>query len=70
MADEEPWTTLVIAPGETMNHGLNPQDPDSTLCGAVTGADVVLYRAPFYGGQQDDCPTCAALLPENHYPFR
>jgi hypothetical protein len=65
--NDEPWTSIVIAPGETRHHGRDPQNLSTTLCGAVEVTEHTLYRAPFYGSNDDDCPICADLLPENHY---
>lgn len=67
MTDDEPWTSLVIAPGETRCHGRDPQNLSRTLCREVEVTDDTLYRGMFYGTHEDDCRTCAELLPGNHY---
>lgn len=68
MADDDaPWTSLVVAQGEHQRHGLDPQDPETTLCRQVAITPETLYRGCFYGAGGDDCPRCAALLPENHF---
>jgi len=67
MSDSEAWTSIVIAAGETMQHGRNPREVGQTLCGLVDVSDQTLYRGSFYGTSETDCPACAELLPDNHY---
>lgn len=65
--DDEPWTSIVIAEGETQPHGRDPRNLTTTLCGEVAVTPRTLYRGCFYGTGDDDCQVCAKLLPDNHY---
>lgn len=65
--DDEPWTSIVVAQGDTRHHGRDPQNLTTTLCGEVAVKPWTLMRGCFYGTGSDDCPLCAALLPDNHY---
>lgn len=67
MKNDEPWTSIVIASGETRHHGRDPQNRSKTLCGEVEVTEHTLYRGPFYGTGDDDCRICAELVPGNHY---
>jgi hypothetical protein len=65
--DDEPWTSIVIAHGESRQHGRDPRNLATTLCGEVAVTPETLMRGPFYGTGHDDCEACARLLPDNHY---
>lgn len=66
MSAGERWTSIVIARGETRQHGRDPQNPSTTLCGEVTVTKHTLQRGPFFGTGADDCPVCADLLRGSH----
>ena len=65
--DGAPWTSTVIAAGESRRHGRDPRNLARTLCGEVEVTDETLYRACFYGTQAEDCAKCAERLPDSHY---